>query len=157
MTPGAESLSFGMPHVSMSEFRVRYAETDQMGVVYHANYLVWCEIGRTDFIRTTGASYADLERQGVMLAVADATMRFHAPARYDDTVRVVTTLSAVRSRMIAFQYEIQNADTGARLVTATTSLVCLDRSGRPAALPPDVRSALESVMEDAAAERQAER
>jgi acyl-CoA thioester hydrolase len=72
----------------VSEFRVRYAETDQMGVVYHANYLVWCEVGRTDFIRAAGMSYREMEAAGVGLAVSDATMRFHAPARYDDVVRV---------------------------------------------------------------------
>src|SRR5438128_4382864 len=65
------------------EIRVRYAETDQMGVVYHANYLVWCEMGRTDFIRDLGLSYAAMERSGVSLAVSELSARYHAPARYD--------------------------------------------------------------------------
>jgi len=69
-----------------------------MGVVYHANYLVWCEIGRTDFIRRIGRSYAELENEGVLLAVSDAALRFHASARYDDPIRVRTTLSNIRSR-----------------------------------------------------------
>jgi acyl-CoA thioester hydrolase len=85
-----------MKHVSTSEFRVRYSETDQMGVVYHTNYLIWCEIGRTDFIRTSGSTYADLERQGVLLAVSEASIRYHAAARYDDLIRVQTRLAAVR-------------------------------------------------------------
>src|ERR1700680_2802362 len=102
--------------------RVRYAETDQMGVVYHANYLVWCEIGRTDFIRALGAPYSAIEREGVGLAVAEARLRCHAPARYDDVVRVATELAAVKSRSITFEYLITNADSGARLVTATTTL-----------------------------------
>lgn len=135
-----------MPQTCTTEFRVRYAETDQMGVVYHANYLVWCEIGRTDFIRQTGVTYAELERQGVLLAVADASVRFHAAARYDDMVRVVTTLAAVRSRMIVFDYEVQLAATGQRLVTARTSLVCLDGNSRPSALPPAVRQSLEQFV-----------
>jgi acyl-CoA thioester hydrolase len=135
-----------MPHTCTIDFRVRYAETDQMGVVYHANYLVWCEIGRTEFIRTIGSSYAELERQGVMLAVSDATMRFHAAARYDDLIRVVTTMPTVRSRALAFDYEILNAETGQRLVTARTSLVSLDRGGRPVALPAELRHALEAVV-----------
>lgn len=139
-----------MPHTSTIEFRVRYAETDQMGVVYHANYLVWCELGRTEFIRVTGSTYADLERRGILLAVADANLRFHAAARYDDLVRVVTTLVAVRSRMVVFDYEIQLADTGQRLVTARTSLVCLDRGSKPAALPPDLKLALEAEITPAA-------
>ena len=92
------------------EIRVRYAETDQMGVVYHANYLVWCEMGRTDFIRDLGLSYAAMERSGVSLAVSELSARYHAPARYDDLIRVRTTLVDVRSRMIVFDYRITNAD-----------------------------------------------
>jgi acyl-CoA thioester hydrolase len=125
------------------ELRVRYAETDQMGVVYYANYLVWCEVGRTEFIRTFGMSYAELEARGVMLAVAEASLRYHAAARYDDRVRVDTTLVAVRSRAIIFDYVVVNAETDARLVTARTTLVSLDREGRPTALPTDFREALE--------------
>ena len=129
------------PHVS--EFRVRYSETDQMGVVYHAEYLVWCEVGRTDFIRALGLPYSELERRGTALAVAQATIRYHAPARYDDLIRVETRLSEVRSRAISFEYLIRNGDTGARLATAHTLLVSLDQSGKPAPLPADVRSLME--------------
>jgi acyl-CoA thioester hydrolase len=70
-----------MQRKTTSEFRVRYSETDQMGVVYHTNYLVWCEIGRTDFIRSTGITYAELERRGVLLAVSDIAIRYHSAAR----------------------------------------------------------------------------
>src|SRR5690606_1798658 len=83
-----------------TKLRVRYAETDQMGVVYHTHYLVWCEIGRTDFIRQLGVSYAELERQGLFLAVAEANIRYAGSARYDDPIRVETWLDAVQSRMI---------------------------------------------------------
>ena len=99
---------------SSVEFRVRYAETDQMGVVYHANYLIWCEIGRTDHIRALGQSYRDLEAQGIALAVSEATVRYIAPARYDDRVRVTTTLARVSSRALTFDYIITDADSGAR-------------------------------------------
>lgn len=126
------------------EVRVRYAETDRMGVVYHANYLVWCEIGRTDLIRRRGMSYAEMEAAGVMLAVADASIRYHAPARYDDRILIETTISEVRSRTVTFEYLITNADTGARLVTARTMLVSMDAGGRTVALPPRIRSLLES-------------
>ena len=122
------------------EFRVRYAETDQMGVVYHANYLVWCEVGRTDFIRARGMSYADMERAGVGLAVSEISARFHAAARYDELIRVRTTLADVRSRGITFDYVITRAESGTRLVTARTSLVSIDASGRPTALPATVRA-----------------
>ena len=121
------------------EFRVRYAETDQMGVVYHTNYLVWCEVGRTDFIRQRGMSYADIERAGIGLAVTELSARFHAAARYDDMVRVRTTLADVRSRGITFDYLITNAATGDRLVTARTALVSIDRTGRLVALPNAIR------------------
>ena len=134
------------PRVQTSEFRVRYAETDRMRVVYHANYLVWCEVGRTEYIRTVGVSYAELEARGLMLAVADASIRYHAPARYDDVVRVETTLSEVRSRTVTFEYLITAAATGSRLVSARTTLVSLDGDGRTVAMPADFRRLLEDTM-----------
>ena len=121
------------------EFRVRYAETDQMGVVYHTNYLVWCEMGRTDFIRARGMSYAEMERAGVGLAVSELSARFHAAARYDDMIRVRTTLVDLKSRSITFDYLITRVETGTRLVSARTALVSLDSSGRSIALPSSVR------------------
>jgi acyl-CoA thioester hydrolase len=122
------------------QFRVRYAETDQMGVVYHTNYLIWCEVGRTDFIRARGMSYADIERSGVGLAVSDLTARFHAAARYDDLIRVRTTLADIRSRSITFDYVITNAETNERLVSAQTTLVSIDTSGRLVAIPATIRA-----------------
>ena len=125
-----------MSRTSTSTFRVRYAETDQMGVAYHAHYLVWCEIGRTDFIRDVGISYAELERRGHLLAVADASVRYAASARYDDLVRVVTTLSAVKSRTLTFAYEIHRDEPDpAVLATAMTTLISLDQDGVPRRLP----------------------
>jgi acyl-CoA thioester hydrolase len=122
------------------ELRVRYAETDQMGVVYHANYLVWCEMGRTDFIRRLGLSYAELERSGVSLAVSELSARYHAAARYDDLIGVRTTLVDVRSRMIVFDYQITNLQTGHKLVSARTTLVSIDGNGKPLAMPRSVRA-----------------
>ena len=137
------------PLECISEFRVRYAETDQMGVVYHANYLIWCEIGRTDFIRMAGQSYADLEARGVLLAVTDAALRFHASAKYDDAVRVRTTLQRVGSRGLAFAYRIERVADGGLLVSAETSLVSVTREGRLTSLPSDVRSWMEQAGGDA--------
>ncbi len=114
-----------------------------MGVVYHSNYLVWCEVGRTDLIRQHGASYAEIERSGTSLAVAEACLRYHAPARYDDLIRVTTTLTDVRSRTITFDYLITNATTGTRLVSARTVLVSLDAKGRITSLPAPLRLALQ--------------
>lgn len=116
-----------------------------MGVVYHANYLVWCELGRTDLIRSRGASYAELERGGVVLAVSDASLRFHAPARYDDLIRVETRVDEIRSRGVAFGYRIWRVNEGAeptRLVTARVALIALDREYRPCRLPADLVDAL---------------
>ena len=134
-----------MTRVHVEEVRVRYAETDQMGVVYHANYLVWCDIGRTQYLKALGANYAELERSGTMLAVSDASVRYHASARYDEIVRIETTLREVRSRALTFDYEIVNAESGARLATASTVLVSLDRSGRPVKLPEHTRALLQGI------------
>jgi acyl-CoA thioester hydrolase len=124
------------------EFRVRYGETDRMGVVYHAEYLVWCEMGRTEYIRSLGMSYADMERRGVPLAVAEATIRYHAPARYDDLIRVSTVLTRLGSRGLTFEYVIVHAGSGLRLATASTTLVALDQDGRATTIPPDIRELL---------------
>lgn len=125
-----------------TDLRVRYAETDQMGVVYHANYLVWCEIGRTDLIRQLGKPYAEFEREGVRLAVSEATVRYKGSARYDDAVRVYTTVTDVRSRSVTFSYRIVHLDRGATLVTATTALIALDLEGRPTSMPTEMRALL---------------
>src|SRR5579872_4853920 len=129
-------------HTQITELRVRYAETDQMGVVYHTNYLIWCEVGRTDYIRSLGTPYAHLEREGVALAVAEATLRCHSPARYDDPIRVETVLSAVKSRTLTFDYLVTHGATGERLASARTVLVSLDRTGRVTALPAALRERL---------------
>lgn len=127
--------------------RVRYAETDQMGVVYHTNYLVWCEIGRTELIRAvSGRSYADLEREGVKLAVADLSIRYHGAARYDDAIRVRTTLAGARSRSVTFDYLIMKADTDERLASARTVLVSIDDAGRPIVMPDELRRVLADAM-----------
>lgn len=124
---------------STSTFRVRYGETDRMGVAYHPNYLVWCEIGRTDWIRAHGITYAELERRGHLLAVAEATVRYAAPAHYDDLVRVETRLESVKSRALTFAYEITRKEPDpARLATARTTLISIDPSGAPARLPDSV-------------------
>ena len=129
------------------ELRVRYAETDQMGVVYHTNYLVWCEMGRTELIRDlTGVSYAQLEAQGVALAVAELSIRYHGAARYDNRIRVRTSLSDARSRSVTFEYLIVNADTGERLATARTVLVSLDKRGRPVVMPEALRNQLTAKL-----------
>lgn len=107
-----------------------------MGVAYHAHYLVWCEIARTDFIRQLGVTYAELERNGIFLVVAEASIRYHAAARYDDPIRVHAWLERIQSRAVTFRYEIARDDASARrLATATTKLIALDVNGSPCTLP----------------------
>ncbi len=117
-----------------------------MKVVYHANYLVWCEMGRTDLIRRLGTSYADIEKQGVALAVVDASLRYHSAARYEDTIRVRTTLVEARSRSVTFHYTIENAETGERLVTARTTLASINGEGKLVAMPAHIRRSLEAAI-----------
>jgi acyl-CoA thioester hydrolase len=133
-----------LPARTAIDFRVRYAETDQMGVVYHANYLIWCEIGRTELIRRCGSSYAELEREGVLLAVSEANLRFHASARYDDMIRVECWVEEVRSRAVTFGYLISRLEGEMlmRLVSATTVLVALGADTRPRKLPPELIESL---------------
>jgi acyl-CoA thioester hydrolase len=120
-----------------------------MGVVYHSHYLVWCEMGRTDYIRRLGVTYAQMEAEGMKLAVSEASLRYHAGAKYDDLIRVETTLTDVRSRSIGFDYVIRHSESGRQLVSARTSLISIDGSGRTVALRSDVRALLQQAGESA--------
>ena len=117
-----------------------------MHVVYHANYLVWCEIGRTDLIRKLGTSYADIEKQGIALAVIDASLRYHAAAKYEDIIRVRTVLVEAKSRTVTFAYTIENAETGAHLVSARTTLASINPDGKLVSMPDNLRRSLEAAI-----------
>jgi acyl-CoA thioester hydrolase len=122
--------------ITESRIRARYSETDQMGVIYYANYLVWMEVGRTDYCRVVGLNYRDLEeRDGILLAVAEANCRYAAPARYDDEVIIATSINAARSRMMQFDYEMRAASDDRMLARGFTKHVFLDRQFRPVKLP----------------------
>ncbi|HJR16945.1 MAG TPA: thioesterase family protein [Gemmatimonadales bacterium] len=127
--------------------RVNYSETDQMGVVYHARYLVWLDIARTEHLRRSGMSYRDLEASGLRLAVSEVAIRYRQPARYDDAIRVRCWVRHVASRKVEFGYAIEHAGDGRLLATATTSLLTLDSSMALSRLPDRVRAAL-SVVSD---------
>src|SRR5918999_3190863 len=116
------------PFVSETLVRVNYSETDQMGVVYHARYLVWLDIARTEHLRLAGMSYRELEAAGLRLAVAEASVRYRQPARYDDRVRIRCWVRDLASRRIDFGYAIERADDDRPLATDFTSLLALDRS-----------------------------
>lgn len=127
-----------------TELRVRYAETDAMGVVYHANYLVWFEVGRGDYFRAVGQDYGQWEQEGYLLPVSEAHARYLASARYGDRVTVRTWPKKVRSRSVTLGYEVVNPDTGQRLASGWTQHLCMDRQGRVRRLPDAMISALET-------------
>jgi acyl-CoA thioester hydrolase len=110
---------------------VRYAETDQMGVAYYANYLVWMEVGRVELLKKLGLRYRDLEREGYLLAVAEAHCRYRQPARYDEEVEIETRVSRATARFVQFEYRIRRAGDGAILATGYTKHVICDRELRP--------------------------
>jgi acyl-CoA thioester hydrolase len=125
--------------------RVRYGETDQMGVVYHANYLVYMEEGRTRWMEARGCSYAELERQGWALVVRKAELRFRAPARYDEELLVRTAVERVGGASVRFVYEIVRRTDSVLLAEGMTELACVDRrdgGSRPAMLPEEVAARL---------------
>src|SRR5438552_3931101 len=116
--------------------RVRYAETDKMGVVYHANYLVWFEIGRTEFCRARGFSYRDLEEdENAFLVVAESYCRYKAPAYYDDELIVRTHITELRRRSLRFGYEIVRVSDGVVIAEGETGHVVTDATGRVRTLP----------------------
>jgi acyl-CoA thioester hydrolase len=119
--------------------RVRYAETDAMGVVYHTNYIIWFEVGRGEYSRQMGADYRSWEASGLFLPVTEVSCRYHAPARYGDLVTVLTWVEEARSRMVVFGYEAHMQETGQALASGRTVHVCVDRAGQPRQIPPDWR------------------
>jgi acyl-CoA thioester hydrolase len=129
MTPTAET-----------RLRVRYAETDQMGVVYYANYLVWMEVGRVELCKACGFSYRDMENSdGVLLAVAEAQCRYRAPARFDDEVIVKTWIAEANKRMVTFAYEMRLADSETVLATGTTRHLFVNRKMERTRMPDKYR------------------
>ena len=122
----------------MSEtcIRVRYAETDQMGVAYHSNHFIWFEVGRVEFLRQLGLSYKNMENEdGCFIAVVDARCRYKAPVHYDDEVVVRTHLKNVRDKVIHFSYELLRAATGELLAEGETTHIVADSEMRPRSLP----------------------
>ncbi len=123
--------------------RVRYAETDQMGVVYHANYLVWMEVGRVEYWRAAGLRYRDMEKDdGILLVVAEVNCRYLSPAVYDEEVIIRTSIAEANARIIRFEYEMLAADDGRRLATGYTKHVFCGTDRRPTKVPQKYHSKL---------------
>jgi len=124
------------PVLNETRVRVRYAETDQMGVVYHSNHLIWFEVGRVELMRQMGYSYRDMEREdGLFIAVAEVKCRYRAPVFYDEEVIIRTWLKAVRDSVIVFSYELSRAEGGKLLAEGETTHIVTDSKMKVAELP----------------------
>lgn len=127
---------------SVSSVRVRYAETDKMGVVYYANYLVWFEVARTDWLRGSGWTYRAMEHEGLALPVIEAHCEYKASARYDDEIQLETTARLVSPVRLAFDYRVLRPADVAVIATGYTVHASVDASGRPVRLPARVKELL---------------
>ncbi len=148
-----------MKDFAETTIRVRYAETDQLGVVYHANYFVWFEVGRVELIRGLGIIYKQMEiDEDSHIVVTEAECRYHRPARYDDLVRVRTRITEVHTRTIGFSYEVfrdESGDSPVLLAKGSTKHVVCGRNGRPKTLPEKYRTVFSQILSgDAALSRQ---
>jgi len=130
------------PRASTSTLRVRYAETDQMGIAHHAEYFAWFEVGRTDLLRECGMTYRELESDGLRLPVIEASARYIKPALYDDVLEVRTAVTAVGGARVGFAYEVRRAGTAGPLATGSTEHAAVDARGRPRRLPETLRRSL---------------
>lgn len=142
------------PLIRRTRVRVRYAETDRMGVVYYANYFIWFEVGRTEWLRETGWNYREMEREGVSLPVIEAHCDYRRAARYDDDIEIRTRATVLTPVRIRFDYELwrlsrrsdnaeaDTADEESPLATGHTVHAAVDSTGRPCRLPPRVREML---------------
>jgi acyl-CoA thioester hydrolase len=127
---------------SCSTVRVRYAETDQMGVAYHGNYFAWFEVGRTDLLRQFGMTYRELEDQQVRLPVIETRVLFRKPARYDDVLEIRTRLTGMTGVRLTFEYDVVRSDDAETLAEAMTAHAAVDAQGRPRRLPEELRRRL---------------
>jgi acyl-CoA thioester hydrolase len=139
----ASTLCYNFPPMSQhaeTTVRVRYAETDQMGVVYHGNYFTWFEVGRVELCRQLGFEYKRMEAEDdSFIVVADAHCRYKRPARFDDLLVVRTKVAEAQRRTVRFDYEILNQDSGELIATGDTLHVFCDRAGKPKSLPEKYR------------------
>ena len=131
-----------MSAASVSRLRVRYAETDQMGVAWHGSYFAWFEVGRTDLLRERGMTYRELEERDVHLPVIQASACYRRPARYDDLLEIRTRIVSHTVVRVSFAYEIRSEGDDAPLATGTTEHAAVDGRGRPRRLPRELRGLL---------------
>jgi acyl-CoA thioester hydrolase len=141
------STNHNHPVVSESRLRVRYAETDQMGVVYHSNHFIWFELGRVELLRQLGFSYRDMEREdNCHLAVVDARCRYRAPASYDDEIIVRTHIKNVRESLVHFGYELLRVSDGQLIAEGETTHIAIDADKRITTFPEKYMKALRAMV-----------
>ena len=138
MTPGL---------VSEADIRVRYAETDALGVAYYANHFVWFEVGRVSYLRQLGMDFAASEREGISFVVAEATCRYHAPAHFDERLTIRTWAEEMGQSSLTFAYEIVSRDSGRIIATGKTVQVFISiKTGEPIAIPPAPRELFDRAL-----------
>lgn len=149
MTPDhPDAIPDAIPNaINETRVRVRYAETDKMGVVYHSNHFIWFEVGRVELLRQMGFSYRDMEEEdGRFIAVVEATCRYRAPVRYDDEVLVRTRLRNVRESVLHFTYELRRADNGSLLAEGETTHIVTNAEMKIAELPEKYLSVFRAAL-----------
>lgn len=136
-----------MPLQNETTIRVRYAETDQMGVVYYANFFVWFEVGRVEFLRQLGFNYSEMEsRDGCYIAVVDARCRYKAPAHYDEEIKIRTHLKSFRGSLVQFHYEAERAGDGTLLAEGETTHMVTDAQMKVRSLPEKYARVFEELL-----------
>ncbi len=143
MTHRPQAVPRPEPLARKTRLRVRYADTDRMGVVYYANYLVWFEVGRTEWLRANGWSYREMEADGLMLPVIETHCAYRQPARYDEEVDIATRAALLTPVRVRFDYEVTRAADGTLSATGYTVHAAIDAAGKPCRLPLRVRKILE--------------
>jgi acyl-CoA thioester hydrolase len=139
----ADAPAAHVPLREVARVRVIYGDTDQMGMVYYANYLRYFEIARNEYLRSTGATYRAFEEShGLMLPVVEAHVAYHKPARYDDELAILAAVQGRGAASVRFDYEIHRSAGGDKLVSGHTVHACINREGRVVRLPPEMRAAV---------------
>ena len=138
---------------AISHYRVIYGDTDQMGVVYYANYLRWFEIGRTDLLRQIGVPYTAIEKKGLRFPVIEVSCRYYRPSRYDDVIAVETTLTALGRATLVFSYRLWRKEDGELIASGSTKHACVDEKGEVTKIPADLQATLKAAVSPASKEK----
>jgi len=131
---------------NLTSYRIIYGDTDQMGVVYYANYLKWFEMGRTEFLREIGIPYSSIEERGLCFPVTEVSCRYYRPARYDDQLLIETTLTSLGGVTLTFCYRVNRQDSELLLASGWTKHACVDLKGDITKMPPNLKESLRDAV-----------